>query len=349
MTNINCVNEALKDCNDSTEIAILTHKFPDPDAISSMMALKWLIQKISPVKIINLIYDGGISHPQNQVLDNLLEPNMIKIDDLGSSLEKYSKFFLVDTIPINAGIGKNLINFDLVIDHHKEPEQLPTSYYNIHAGSCAATIYQLIKHNKLEFDEDSEIDKKIATAILIGIATDTEVLCSQETTTIDVQTWSELLNKRDHGILSRIIKYGRPKLWVETKASIISKVKIHDGLAIVGIGMFDSKHRDLIADIADDIKSWDEVHTAIVFAMLDGNTISGSVRSTNSGISVPSLCKILGTTKKGQGGGKPGKGAYTYPLGGSSIDTDEEEEIAQKTWELFEIKEYHRILKTVND
>ena len=343
-----CVATALEGCDDTTEIAIFTHRYPDPDAISSMMALKWLIGKISPVKIVNLMYDGGISHPQNQVMDNLLEPNMIKVDELGSSLDRYSKFFLVDTVPSNAGTGKNAITFDLVIDHHKEPiEQQTPLYYNIHAGSCAATIYQLIKHHKLEFDEDSEIDKRIATAILVGIATDTEVLCSQETTTIDVQTWSELLTKRDPTVLTRIIKYGRPKLWVETKASIIPKVQINDGLAIVGIGMFDSKHRDLISDIADDIKSWEGVHTAIVFALLDGDTIAGSVRSANSGISVPSLCKTLGSSKKGQGGGKPGKGAYTYPLGGSSVEDDEEEEIAKATWDLFHTKELQRVQKTI--
>lgn len=347
LSSLECVDTSLEGCDDTTEIAIFTHKYPDPDAISSMMALKWLIQKISPVKVVNLLYDGGISHPQNQVMDNLLEPNLIKVDEHGS-LERYSKFFLVDTVPSNAGTGRQAVIFDLVIDHHKEPvEQQGHLYFNMHAGSCAATIYQIIKHHKLEFDEDSEIDKRIATAILVGIATDTEVLCSSETTTVDVQTWSELLDKRDATILTRIIKYGRPKLWVETKANIIPKVQIHDGLAIVGIGMFESKHRDLISDIADDIKSWEGVHTAIVFALLDGDTIAGSVRSANSGISVPGLCKTLGTLKKGQGGGKPGKGAYTYPLGGGSIEDDEEEEIAKATWDLFQTKELQRIQKLI--
>jgi nanoRNase/pAp phosphatase (c-di-AMP/oligoRNAs hydrolase) len=348
-TSLDCLTKALENCDDTAEVAIFTHKYPDPDAIASMMALKWPIQQISPIKIISLIYDGTISHPQNQVMDNLLEPNMTKVEEI-TNLDRYTKFFLVDTIPSNAGIGQHKIDFDLVIDHHKEPaEQVAPQYYNIHAGSCAATIYQLIKHHGKQFDEDLETDQRIATAILVGIATDTEVLCSPETTTQDVHTWSELLDKRNPSVLQRIIKYGRPKLWVETKAAIIPKVQIHDGLAIVGIGMFDSKHRDLISDIADDIKSWDEVHTAIVFAMLDGETLAGSIRSTNSGISVPSLCKTLGSNKRGQGGGKPGKGAYSYPLGGCSIEKIDDEEIAKKTWELFEMKESNRILKTIQE
>ena len=344
---INCITKLLENCDETTEISIFTHKYPDPDAIASMMAVKWLIQKISPVKIIRLIYDGAISHPQNQVMDNLLEPNMTCADSIQHM--KIDKAILVDTVPDSAGTGKlPEFEFDLVIDHHKEPsEQTAKQYYNTHNGSCASTIYQFIKHHNLEFDEDSEIDKRVATAILVGIATDTEMMCSPETTESDVQAWSDLLEKRDPNLLSRIIKYGVPKLWVETKASIMQKVQISDGIAVVGIGMLDSKHRDLISSIADDIKTWNEVHTAIVYALLDGNIMTGSVRSSDSGISVPTLCKTLGSSKKGNGGGKPGKGAYSYSLGGSSLDDEEDEQIADMTWKLFEIKEKSRILKTI--
>lgn len=347
INDINCISKLLENCNDKTEIAIFTHKYPDPDAIASMMATKWLIQKISPIKAVKLIYDGAISHPQNQVMDNLLEPNMTNIDSLKEI--KFDKIILVDTIPNSAGTGKiKDIQFDLVIDHHKEPpEQLSQLYYNIHAGSCASTIYQFIKHHEIQFDEDSEIDKRVATAILVGIATDTEMLCSPETTELDVQSWSDLLSKRDPNLLSRIIKYNIPKVWVEHKASIVQKVHISDGIAVVGIGLLDSKHRDLISSIADDIKTWDEVHTAIVYALLDGETMVGSVRSSNSGISVPALCKTLGENKSGNGGGKPGKGAYSYPLGGGSIDDEEDEPIVDLTWKLFEVKEKSRILKTI--
>lgn len=344
---LDCVQSALEGVDESSTIGIFTHRFPDPDAISSMMALRWLVQKLTGAKIVDLIFDGKISHPQNQVLDNLLEPNLKDIDEIQDVA--YNKYFLVDTVPDNAGRGEHSgITFDLVIDHHKEPSKIETdNYINLHAGSCAGTIYQIIQHNNLTFDPDSEIDKRVATGILVGIATDTDTLCSPDTTKIDMQTWSALLEHRDTDILARIINYEKPKFWVEKKAEIFKEVRIVEGLAIAGIGAIPNHHRDLIADIADDIRSWEEVNTAIVFALIDGSRIEGSVRSSNSAISVPNLSKKLGIGKQGTGGGKSGKGAYKYCLGGSCIDEDDTPEVQQLTWNLFNQKEYDRVLRIV--
>ena len=85
-----------------------------------------------------------------------------------------------------------------------------------------------------------------------------------------------------------------------------------------------------------------DINTAIVFALIDGVRIEGCVRTKASSVSVPALCQDLGG-KYGKGGGKLGKGAYRYDLGGASVDEDEDEEIRQKCWELFEKKEIKRV------
>jgi len=342
---LNFLSNALEGIDENSTIGIFTHRFPDPDAIGSMMALRWTIQKLAGTKVIDLIFEGKISHPQNQVFDNLLEPNLRDVEEIPEIM--YDKCFLVDTVPDNAGVGSfNDVKFDLVIDHHKEPPKIETdNYINLHAGSCAGTIYQIIKNNNLVFDMDSEIDKRIVTGILVGIATDTDTMCSPDTAKIDISTWSDLLEFRDPDILARILNYEKPKFWVEKKAEIFSQVIIVEGLAIVGIGRIDNKHRDLIADIADDIRSWEEVNTAIVFALVDGLRIEGSIRSSNSAISVPNLSKKLGSGKGGTGGGKAGKGAYKYSLGGSNIDENDSPEVKDLTWALFDRKEQERIFK----
>lgn len=344
---LDCIALVLEGITETSTIGIFTHRFPDPDAISSMMALRWVIQKLTGAKVVDLIYEGKISHPQNQVVDNLLEPNLKDVDELEDIA--YNKCFLVDTVPDNAGCGQfKDIRFDLVIDHHKEPPKIETdNYINLHAGSCASTIYQIIKKNDLTFDPDSEIDKRVVSGILVGIATDTDTLCSPDTTKLDVLAWSELLEYRDPDTLARILNYEKPKLWVEKKAEIFPQVKIVEGLAVVGIGVIDNKHRDLIADIADDIRSWEEVNTAVVFALIDGSSIEGSIRSCNSAISVPNLSKKLGSGKGGAGGGKAGKGAYKYNLGGSSIDEHDSPEIKELTWALFDKKEKERVFQII--
>lgn len=346
-TPLECVKQALEGADSNSKIGIFTHRFPDPDAISSMMALKWIVQKLINTKEVDLIYEGKISHPQNQVFDNLLEPNLILVNDIPEA--QYDKFFLVDTIPGNAGTGPfKDIRFNLVIDHHKEPPKMEADYFcNLHAGSCAATLYQILHHYGLEFDPDSETDRRVVVGILVGIATDTDTLCSPDTTKMDVNAWSQLLEYRDPDALARILNYEKPKFWVEKKAEIFSQVRIIEGVAVVGIGPIDNKHRDLIADIADDIRSWEEVNTAIVFALIDGERIEGSVRSSNSALSVANLCRELGITKKGTGGGKSGKGAYVYHIGGGSVDESDSDEVARLTWNLFNMKEQERVFRII--
>jgi hypothetical protein len=86
--------------------------------------------------------------------------------------------------------------------------------------------------------------------------------------------------------------------------------------------------------------------TSFAFALVDGVRIEGSVRSKDTAVSVPKLCKDLGG-KYGNGGGKLGKGAYKFDLGGGSIDDEDNEGTRAKTWELFSEKERCRILRVI--
>jgi nanoRNase/pAp phosphatase (c-di-AMP/oligoRNAs hydrolase) len=333
--------------DDLSKIAIFTHNTPDPDAIGSIMALEWMIKKINPSIECNAFFDGHISHPQNIAMFNLLDPNMKNISEYDKN-NNYDLCFLVDTVPANAGIGDNVINFDLVIDHHKEIPNGGFSgiFINLKAGSCCGTIYSLIKNNNLSFKKDNDYDSKVATAIMVGISTDTESLMSDDATEYEFSAWSELFEYRDVNILKKIIHFTRPKFWVECKANAINDMTLFDGVCIVGIGVIPGKHRDMIADLADEMIIWEDVNTSVAFAIIDGERIEGSVRSRNASVMVPTLCKQL-ATKHGQGGGKLGKGAYKYNLGGISIDDDDDDEMISKTWNTLKEKEIKRISKVI--
>ena len=92
--------------------------------------------------------------------------------------------------------------------------------------------------------------------------------------------------------------------------------------------------------------TWEDVHTTLAFAIVDGDRMDGCVRSQNASLLVPQLCKALGG-KHGAGGGKLGKGAYRYNLGGAGIDEEDDEATAQETWDLFNKKEIKRIKRVV--
>lgn len=321
--------------------AIFTHPAPDPDALGSMVSIEWLFQKLGIET--DLFCSGVISHPQNRAFVNLLDPLILDCDEF--NYEDYDLKILVDAVPSNAGINQE-IEFDLVIDHHKDTNGYKALKINLKAGSACATVVNIIENFGMFFEDDNDNDSRVATALLVGIATDTENMMSDDTTEYEFNAWSKLFPFRDPIIIKQIVNFERPKIWVEIAASAVSKVKIEDGIGVVGLGIIPSKHRDLIADMAQHMLSWEDINTAVVFAIIDGDRIEGSVRSNSPSMSVPGLCEALGG-RYGSGGGKLNKGAYRYELAGASIEEEEEAETKNMVWDLFNRKEVERIFRLI--
>ena len=333
--------------NKGCKVAIFTHPSPDPDAIGSMMGLSWMLKKVYDVEV-DCFYDGHISHPQNQRMCNLLDPEVQLIDNCDPS--QYAYKITVDAIPCHTAAPEAIqpVDFNLVIDHHKEAPNggFKGIYLNLKAGSCCATIYQLIKQYDLTFEDNNERDSKVATAMMVGIITDTEYQTSDDTTLYEHEAYQNLFDFRNPTALKQITRYKHPKEWVQARAAVALKAhdRIKDGVLIHGIGFISSNNRDLIAAVADEMLSWENVETSVAFAVVEGDRIEGSVRSSNAAIGVPTLCKDLGG-KHGGGGGKLGKGAYYYELGSISCDADIDESTREKMWEFVNDRELKRVMK----
>jgi len=343
--------ERFKEYFENTEqpfrVALFTHPAPDPDAIGSIIAMEWLLKKAYGIDA-DGFYMGHVAHPQNASMVNLLEPNMRPISEYNP--EEYTLSIALDTTPAHAGVGEHEVEFDIVIDHHREAcdKDFKGLFIHLKAGSCCATIYDLIKNLGLEFFGQEEAIKKtgniVPTALLIGISTDTENMMSDDSTEFEFTAWAKLFEFRNPSLMKRIVNFDRPKFWIDNKAKATQKVLMNEGFAVVGMGHIPGRHRDVIAEMAQEMVSWEDVHTAIVFALVEGNRIEGSIRSMNPSVSVPQLAKDLGG-QEGFGGGKLGKGAYAYNLGGGSISDDDDDEIKEKTWELFDTRENKRITR----
>lgn len=329
--------------------ALFAHSYPDPDAIGAMMGMNMLLDRSFGVES-HLFYHGEVSHPQNSAIVNLLDPQL-KLANEEYAQANYGCCILLDTIPMNAGTGDHKVDFDCVIDHHKD---LPNGGYtglvvHMKTGSCCSIIYSLMQSLMKDswFDDGVDLDRKVATAMMAGIVTDTDWMTSDDTTELEGKTFTALLECRSPKIFRDIVFFKRSKFWIDIKAEAAREAEIDDeGYAIVGLGLIPEKDRDLIADMARDILSWSSVETAVVFAVVGGETLQGSVRSQNNSLCVPDFCKKLGG-RFGTGGGKHAKGAYRYSLGGMCIDPDEDEDTKKQTWELIRAKETKRIAKLV--
>lgn len=353
------VQDAIKDFEDAIAkrkdnlpVAIFSHAYVDPDAIGSMIGLAWLLEMVYNIDSV-CFFDGDVSHPQNNAMVNLLDPPIRPIQEYNSS--DYGLHIVCDTIPSHAGIGKNNINFDLVIDHHKEPPNggFQGTYINLKAGSASATLFaimqKLCKLKNIWFDSDSERDQKVCTSLLVGIMTDTEGLLSQDATSYDIDAFYNLFEYRIPEALHQIIFFKRPKFWIDTKAAASGNAVCENGTTVVGLGLIPNKSRDILADLASELKRWQGTDLSIVFGLVGGDRIEGCVRSVNySSLSVSDLCKKLGG-RHGQGGGKLCAGSYSIPLAGFEIDPDDDEETKLEAWNVINKKEIKRILRIVKN
>lgn len=331
-------------------VALFSHPSPDPDGISSMMGLEWIIKRLCPGAECGMFYQGEVSHPQNGSMVNLLSVDMKRVCDFDP--QAWNVRIVADTIPEHAGKGDHDINFDFVIDHHRESPNNNFSGAFIHrkTGSCASIIYDMMREivpKERWFDDEIDADTKVATALIAGIMTDTHFLLSDDSTEFDRTAFNELFEHRNPNFLQQIVFFKRRRFWIDCKARacVASVDKIDDeGFAIVGLGLIPERERDLIADMADEMVSWASVETAVAFGVVGGDRIEGSVRSLDASLNVSDFCKRLGG-RHGTGGGKQGKGAYQLPLAGFSIDTDEDEEDAREAWESINKRETKRVRK----
>jgi len=329
------------------KVAIFTHPFPDPDAVGSAMAVQWLVEKHFDVEG-DIFCEGKVAHPQNRAMVNLLEPSLKDASEYND--DEYDLRILVDTIPGHAGLGGRKVKFDVVIDHHKDE---PSSdfeglFINIKAGSACGTVFHLIEKYGLKFD-DSENDAKIATAIMVGVMTDTENLMSDDATgDYEVEAFSKCFPYRDSAALKRIINYEVPKLWTTATAQAVKSAVVEDGIGVVGLGLVHESDRDLVAHVASEMLKWQDIHTAVAFAIVNGYRIEGSVRSSNASVTVPSLCKSLGS-QFGEGGGKLGKGAYRIELAGAGIDDEDDEQTKATESDFFNQKETKRVFRIIKN
>src|SRR6056297_375604 len=115
-------DELLEGRHKEVPIPVVIHNMPDPDAISSGMALRSLLihkgYKPGPV-----LYSGEVSDPQNRSMVTLLNLDFVR--NLSEyEMVKDTDIMLVDTN--NIGLDSNQQNIDpsmvnvlAVLDHHK--------------------------------------------------------------------------------------------------------------------------------------------------------------------------------------------------------------------------------------
>lgn len=248
-------------------ICILTHNFPDADAVSCSFALQELL-KLEGIES-DIYYGGRIDRSGTEKLISTLGIPLHNCD--GRFTENDAVIF----VDCQAGTGNTTFSGGMLlacIDHHPTEPGNQAEYLYKHVeltGACVSLITDYVIKKRLQ------ITPEVATALLFGLEMDTKNF-TREVTKTDIDALGYLHDKVD-----------KPKLhYLETSWLSASDLKAY-GTAIANMKMisdigfsfvpFDCPD-GLIAALADFMLEIDEISIAIVFSKRDTG-IKLSVRS----------------------------------------------------------------------
>ena len=312
------------------KVSIILHSNPDPDCIGAAMGLDKLLRSWNPNIKCSYLYSGEISHSQNKTLVNVLNIPLVDIDEARQEDEEDHINITVDVIPERC--LKPEEECLMAIDHHRNDTKRAkiTDIRNI--GSTSTIIWEYLRNANVEFDKTDDLDMAVATALLVGIKTDTADFISETTTDLDWQASQYLMEYVDRSKLSSIVNYSYPAYQFELRSKLddADNVRSDNGVFAGGLGFISPAKRDILPTMADERYRVEGIDTAFVFAIV-GEYIEVSIRTVGLSVDVNTLChKIFG---KEYAGGKQGAGAAKIPLGFLSININAPEEVKVKMWD----------------
>ncbi len=320
---------------------IVLHAYPDPDAIASAYAFQ-LIGRQFEIES-DIVYGGEISHQQNIALVKLLGIDMIKFGE-GFQVDNYDCAAFLDTQGVNAEPITSLVEDNLpicvVIDHHEPQDRIAAEFSDISpAGSVSTKIAQYIEAGLLEMSSDSKSHRIGATALMHGIISDTnQFLKANE---YDFRAAGFLSQFADTDILQRIQTQARSKQTMDIIRKALGDRVVAEGYSIAGVGYLRQGDRDAVPQAADFLLTEANMHTVIVYGIVQGSDnsemLSGSLRTNKVVLDPDDFIKdVFGKDNEGNyyGGGKVGAGAFRIPIG--FLAGEQDETFQASKWELYD-------------
>jgi nanoRNase/pAp phosphatase (c-di-AMP/oligoRNAs hydrolase) len=224
-----------------SKIAILLQPDPDPDGIASGVALRALLGRKSST--CPLVSFGAVKRPENLAMVAALgiEVRTVTLADL----EECDGLVLVDVQPTVFGddMPARLRSVDVVIDHHPERAGYDAVIRDIRPG-YGATSTILTGYVR---SAGLEIRPKLATALIYGVKTDTQLL-GRETSRHDVAAFAFLHQWHSPALLRRIERPALPLGGLQALGRALARTSVDDGIHLLVLGRV---REDVIPQVAD--------------------------------------------------------------------------------------------------
>ncbi|MCB9536294.1 MAG: bifunctional oligoribonuclease/PAP phosphatase NrnA [Myxococcales bacterium] len=299
-----------------SKLLIIIKGHPDPDSIASAIAQRHFAQEFEME--CSIVYFDQISHPENRALVKSLDADLRQYrEDMDLSDFDYMAFVDTQTphLPVRVAKPPPILTF---VDHHKYVGGFDTAFTDIRedAGATSSIYAEYLEHSGLGLRLGNSTDAKLATALMHGIRTDTDSLLLARP--IDFRAGAYLRQFIDNDLLRLISKQSITARTMEIIQRGLNNKVIRGTFLVAGVGFVREEDRDGIAQTADFLMRHEGIETAVVFGIVNGDVVDGSLRTNSPTIDPDGWLKTLfGADGAGRhyGGGRRNKGGFRIPLG----------------------------------
>jgi nanoRNase/pAp phosphatase (c-di-AMP/oligoRNAs hydrolase) len=284
--------------HDLSKTAIFSGAGVDPDGLASAEVMRRIVETNGGEATV--FYCGSFNRPQNKTMRQSL--NLVLKSHEDFEVQDYTCYISVDG---PAQVCPTTPHF--IIDHHEQNEAALIASDIRQIGSCSAIMWKYAVEAGINFNtEDGAL---LATALAIGIMTDTETGGVETASDLDFEALADCLKHKDNKTYKEILNFPEPAYYNDYQSIGWANRVEEQAVLITSLGDIPSGRSGVISHLAEKYHRTDGYSTAVVFAMIDGN-IMASMRTSNSSLSADEFMK----TVFGAGGGKKGAGAAIVQL-----------------------------------
>ena len=242
-------------------LLILTHDFPDPDALASAWALQHLATAYGVES--RIVYTGVISRAENRAMAKQLKMPIHKLKT--GELARFKSVALVDTQPaFENNAFPRTRRAAIVIDQH-EPIQPVSADLAAIDTSCGATCVILAQALLLQA---ADIPAPLATALAYGILSDTLDLYRVDRDDV-IQTYLRVLRRSDMRALAQIQNTQRSRRFFTTLARGLYVATAYRRVMVAHLGPVTSPED--VAHVADFLLTYDRADWSFCTGRLKGH------------------------------------------------------------------------------
>jgi nanoRNase/pAp phosphatase (c-di-AMP/oligoRNAs hydrolase) len=272
-------------------LVILPHDNPDPDALASAAALKYIVKALLEKEAV-IALGGIVGRAENRAMLTYLHITLTPVAAL--ALEHDTQVVLVDTQPgrSNNSLPRGRVP-TAVIDHHPAYDRYPgVAFLDLreHYGATSTILTEYLQESRLE------PESKIATALFYGITAETQDL-GRESTPADIAAAHFLYPYANKRRLAKIENARVPQGYFRGFHDAIERASIH-GRLIVSV-LPEVQYPDMVAEVADFLLRLDSVEWACAIGTY-GDKLQVSLRTTDRDANAGDvLQQVLGSDSAG--------------------------------------------------